>query len=83
MEQRVTSSIQQKGLTKLLGLDYKVQYKKGVENKVADALSRQRDEVQMRGFKTLATCELSVSLFQYGCDKWLQAMVMINLHWTS
>ena len=29
LEQKVTSTLQQKGLTKLLGLDYEVQYKKG------------------------------------------------------
>lgn len=39
LEQKVTTAVQQKGLTKLLGLDYEVQYKKGAENKVADALS--------------------------------------------
>ncbi|OIS99338.1 putative mitochondrial protein [Nicotiana attenuata] len=44
LEQRVTYPIQQKGLTKLLGLDYEVQYKKGAENRVADALSRQQEE---------------------------------------
>lgn len=41
LEQKVTTAIQQKGLTKLLGLDYEVQYKKGAENRVANALSRQ------------------------------------------
>lgn len=40
LDQRVTSAIQQKGLTKLLGLDYEVQYKRGAENRVANALSR-------------------------------------------
>lgn len=44
LEQKVTSSIQQKGFTKLLGLDYEVQYKNGVENRVADDLSRQQEE---------------------------------------
>jgi RNase H-like domain found in reverse transcriptase/Integrase zinc binding domain/Integrase core domain/Reverse transcriptase (RNA-dependent DNA polymerase) len=41
LEQRLTHTLQHKGLCKLLGLDYKIEYKKGVENKAADALSRQ------------------------------------------
>lgn len=40
----VTRALQQKGLTEFLGLDYEVQYKKGAENKIADALSRRHDE---------------------------------------
>ncbi|KAH0671271.1 hypothetical protein KY285_023835 [Solanum tuberosum] len=43
LEQKVTSAIQQKGLTKLLGLDYEVQYKRGAENRVTDALSRHQE----------------------------------------
>jgi len=39
-EQRLHTQWQQKIFTKLLGLQYKVVYKKGVENGVADALSR-------------------------------------------
>ena len=39
-EQRLHTQWQQKVFTKLLGLQYKVVYKKGVENGVADALSR-------------------------------------------
>jgi hypothetical protein len=39
-DQRLHTEWQQKVFTKLLGLQYKVVYKKGVENKVADALSR-------------------------------------------
>ncbi|XP_019191750.1 PREDICTED: uncharacterized protein LOC109186281 [Ipomoea nil] len=42
LEQKITTAMQQKGLTKLLGLNYTIQYKKGVDNSVADALSRRR-----------------------------------------
>jgi len=40
LEQRITTPLQQKWLTKLMGLDYEIQYKKGIENCIADALSR-------------------------------------------
>lgn len=39
--------MQQSGVTKLLGLDYEVQYKKGAENKVSDVLSRQYEGVSL------------------------------------
>lgn len=39
-EQRLHTELQQKVFTKLLGLQYKIVYKRGVENKVVDALSR-------------------------------------------
>ncbi|XP_070020520.1 uncharacterized protein [Nicotiana sylvestris] len=40
----MTTSLQHKGLTKLLGLSYEIQYKKGVENVATNALSRQFEE---------------------------------------
>jgi hypothetical protein len=39
-EQKLTEGIQHKLLIKLLGYKFRVEYKKGKENKVADALSR-------------------------------------------
>jgi hypothetical protein len=39
-DQRLSTPIQHKALTKLMGLSYQIIYKKGVDNKVADALSR-------------------------------------------
>lgn len=38
-EQRVTSRLQHKALIKLMDLNYQIQYKKGVNNAAADALS--------------------------------------------
>jgi hypothetical protein len=40
LEQKIGTPFQQKWITKLLGYDFVVEYKKGVENRVADALSR-------------------------------------------
>ncbi|KAJ1702159.1 hypothetical protein LUZ63_001938 [Rhynchospora breviuscula] len=40
LEQKIHTAMQHKGLSKLLGLDYTIEYKKGCENKIADALSR-------------------------------------------
>lgn len=41
--QRETTPIQQKWLTKPLGLGYKIQYKKWMDNKIACALSRREE----------------------------------------
>lgn len=40
MEQRLSTFLQQKWLSKMLGYDYEITYKKGSENIVADALSK-------------------------------------------
>lgn len=42
----MNTPIQHKGLSKLLGLNYKIEYKKGVENKVVDALSTKEGHVE-------------------------------------
>ncbi|KAJ6942306.1 hypothetical protein NC652_008196 [Populus alba x Populus x berolinensis] len=41
LDQKIHTTIQKKGLTKLLGLRYTILYRKGRENVAADALSRQ------------------------------------------
>lgn len=57
LEQRVNTPMQHKGLSKLLGLNYKIEYKRGVENKVANALSR-KEAGEGKGVE--AAAELSV-----------------------
>lgn len=44
LEQRITTSPQQHWISKLLGFDFKVEYKSGKMNIVADALSRQNED---------------------------------------
>lgn len=47
MEQQIATSTQQDWMAKLMGFQFDVVYKAGVENKVADALSRQQGDLQL------------------------------------
>jgi len=44
LPQKLYTHIQRKGMSKLMGLDYIIQYRKGYQNKAADALSRCLEE---------------------------------------
>ena len=46
LEQRLSLEEQQKWVTKMLGYDFEIIYKKGKLNVVADALSRKNEEVE-------------------------------------
>ena len=46
LEQRLSSEEQQKWVTKMLGYDFEIIYKKGKQNVVADVLSRKDEEVE-------------------------------------
>ena len=46
MEQRLSLEEQQKWVTKMLGCDFEIIYKKGKLNVVTDALSRKNEEVE-------------------------------------
>lgn len=48
LEQRIATTVQQKWLAKLLGYDYVIEYKKGKDKKVADALSRVAEAVSLK-----------------------------------
>jgi hypothetical protein len=68
-QQRLVDGIQHKLLLKLLEFDYKIEYKKGKENTVADALSRQfqDDEMEQQHSNPTSAC-LQTSLI---IPKWL------------
>lgn len=52
-DQQITTSLQHKRVIKLLGLSYKIQYRKGDENVVADVLSRKFEESDCCGLTTV------------------------------
>ncbi|KAJ4757727.1 polyprotein [Rhynchospora pubera] len=57
LEQKVHTALQHKSLCVLLGLDYTIEYKKGKENKAADALSRVQGQ---NWHMELSTADLTV-----------------------
>ena len=65
LEQRIATTAQQKWLAKLLGYAFVVEYKKGVENKVANALSKGSDYIHVscqQDESSKASCLLLLSV---------------------
>jgi Reverse transcriptase (RNA-dependent DNA polymerase)/RNase H-like domain found in reverse transcriptase/Integrase zinc binding domain len=76
LEQRLTTPAQHKSLMKLMGLDYAIQYKKGCENHVADALSRKlssgQDECNAMAITELIPTWIEEIKKSYEGDVWAQ-----------
>lgn len=53
LQQKISTPLQHKYLTKLLGFDYSIEYRKGKENVVVDALSRRDDPESQCAIVTL------------------------------
>jgi ribonuclease HI len=65
-DQRLHTTWQQKVFTKLIGLRYRIVYRKGTENRAADALSR------------YLSCQLSaITVYQ---PQWLEAIILSHAH---
>lgn len=62
-EQKITTVLQHKGLTKLMGLSFEIHYKKGIGNSVADALSRRQMLTEV-----VVACQMLIQLQ----PKWME-----------
>lgn len=51
-EQKITTAAQEKWLVKLMGFDFTIEYKKGKDNLVADALSRRHESLGVDAIST-------------------------------
>lgn len=72
-EQRLHTPWQQKALTKLMGLKYRIVYKKGSENSAADSLSRiPHSTVELQAVSTLQPLRLSEIIASYSQDPFYQ-----------
>jgi RNase H-like domain found in reverse transcriptase len=82
LEQKVNTPMQHRGLSKLLGLTYKIEYKKGVENKVVDALSRREGHIgqllvcneKIQSVSELIPRWMEEIRDSYRNDKWIEGL---------
>ena len=74
LEQRIATPAQQKWLTKLLGYLFVVEYKKGIKNKVADALSRRVDPIAIIQSGTSSDCSSSLCLISFPYLSWIDEL---------
>lgn len=75
-DQRLHTEWQQKMLTKMMGLQFKVVYKKGINNGAADALSRKPPHSsQAMAVSTIQPAWLSDVQASYSCDDLAQTLL--------
>jgi hypothetical protein len=67
-EQRLGTGIQHKAFVKLMGLHYMIQYKKGITNAAADALSRRPPETELMAISTVVPSWLDNLVAGYSDD---------------
>lgn len=75
LEQHLTTPLQHTWLVKLLGYDYEISYKKGVENRAANALSR----VEGPELLTFTLSSVSSEMLNQIKDRWAQDKDSLDL----
>ncbi|KAJ4817820.1 polyprotein [Rhynchospora pubera] len=74
LEQRLSHTMQHKGMCKLLGLNYVIEYKKGCENKVADALSRREEASQLSAISEIVPKWVQDIKLSYANCEWIKTL---------
>jgi hypothetical protein len=74
-EQKLQQVLQQKAFLKLLGLQYKVIYKKGILNKAVDALSRQDHQEDLIAISISKPTWMESVIEGYNTDAMAQALL--------
>ncbi|KAF7119456.1 hypothetical protein RHSIM_Rhsim13G0234900 [Rhododendron simsii] len=77
LDQKISTTMQQKWLTQLLGYDYEIMFKAGQDNKVADALSRYgiREEGNLLALSVVQTDWLNSLKLGWQTDPALKAII--------
>lgn len=75
LEQRLESDDHQKWLTKLIGYQFDIQHRPGLENKAADALSQMQPSLGVLALTTLAILQLEEVKKEVAVDKTLGKLV--------
>lgn len=77
LEQKVHTPIQQRAITKLMGLNFRIHYKQGQFNKVADALSR-KPTTEISEILAISVCHpawLDTNVQSYSKDPYTKQLV--------
>lgn len=74
-DQVLSTDLQKKAMAKLIGLQFKFQYKKGVDNKAADALSRVARNFELQALSTCHPTWLQEVVNSYASDAKAQELL--------
>lgn len=76
LEQKISTPLQHKYLAKLLGFNYSIEYKKGIENQAADALSRRDADGEITQITAVQPLWIQEVIQSYEGDNWAQEAIL-------